>query len=117
MWERYNVAGQQALSAGKAGEAERHFQLALTEAEKEGSFCAKVATSCINLANTYRQQGKYLEAEPLYQRAIIAKEKGVGPLHKDMVPVLENYAKMLKAAGRTAEAEKVEKKALAIFSR
>jgi hypothetical protein len=34
-----------------------------------------------------------------------------------MVPVLENYAKMLKAAGRTTEAEKIEKKALAIFMR
>ena len=117
MWERYNVAGQQALSAGKQQDAERHFQLALTEAEKEGPFCAKVATSLVNLANTYRQQGKYAEAEPLYQRAIVAKEKGVGPLHKEMIPIFENYAKMLKAAGRTAEAEKMEKKVLAIFQR
>jgi tetratricopeptide (TPR) repeat protein len=117
MWERYNVAGQQALSAGKAQEAERHFQLALQEAEKEGPHCAKVTTSLVNLANTYRQQGKYVEAEPLYQRAIQAKEKSVGPLHKELIPVLENYAKMLKASGRGAEADKLEKKALAIFQR
>ncbi len=117
MWERYNVAGQQALSAGKAQDAERHFHLALTEAEKEGPHTPKVATSLVNLANTFRQQGKYAEAEPLYQRAIVAKEKSAGPLHKEMVPILENYAKMLKASGRTAEGEKMEKKALAIFQR
>jgi tetratricopeptide (TPR) repeat protein len=117
MWERYNVAGQQALSAGKADDAVRHFQLALQEAEKEGLINPKVATSLINLANTYRQQGKYAEAEPLYQRAIQVKEKSVGPLHKEMVPVLENYAKMLRAAGRVSEAEKLDKKAMAIFTR
>ncbi|MBK9141949.1 MAG: tetratricopeptide repeat protein [Candidatus Melainabacteria bacterium] len=92
MWERYNVAGQQAMSAGKHKDAESHFQLALTEAEKLGETDARLPTSLNNLANCLRAQGRLEEAEPLYQRALSVKEKAVGPFHKDLVVILENYA-------------------------
>jgi tetratricopeptide (TPR) repeat protein len=117
MWERHNVAGQQALSQGKPVEAESQFKLALAEAEKLGTYSAPVAQVLLNLANTYRQQGKYVEAEPAYKRALEVKERNTGPLHKETVPFLENYSKMLRAAGRTDEAEKLDKKAIAIFSK
>ena len=117
MWERFNIAGQQALSQGKPGDAETQFKLAIAEAEKLGSESHAIASVLLNLANTYRQQGKFGEAEPTYKKAIAMKERLADPLHKDMVPFLENYSRMLKSAGRTDEAEKLEKKALAIFSR
>jgi tetratricopeptide (TPR) repeat protein len=117
MWERYNVAGQQAMSQGRAGEAEGHFKLALQEAEKLGPMDAKVATSLNNLANCLRQQSKYPEAEPLYQRALDIKKKTVGLLHPDLVIILDNYAKLMRASGREAEACKLEAQAQAIFSK
>lgn len=117
MWERFNVAGQQALSQGRPSDAETQFKLAVAEAEKLGSESHAVAGVLLNLANTYRQQGKFNEAEPTYKKAIAMKERLADPLHKDMVPFLENYSRMLKSAGRTDEAEKLEKKAIAIFSR
>ncbi len=62
-------------------------------------------------------QGRYADAEPLYKQAIVVKDKAFGPLHKELIPVLDNYAKMLRAAGRTAEAEKMEQKAKILFVR
>ena len=78
MWERYNVAGQQAMTTGRTFEAEGHFMLALAEAEKLGSTDARLPASLNNLANCYRQQGKYQEAEPLYERALAIKTRQVG---------------------------------------
>jgi len=117
MWERYNLSGQQAMSSGKAADAEQAFRLALQEAEKLGTFDPKVAISCVNLANCLRQQGRYPEAEALYKQAIVVKDKAFGPLHKELIPVLDNYAKLLRAAGRPGEADKMEQKAKAIFVR
>ncbi len=117
MWERYNLSGQQAMSSGKSADAEQAFRLALQEAEKLGTFDPKVAISCVNLANCLRQQGRYPDAEPLYKQAMVVNDKAFGPLHKELIPVLDNYAKMLRAAGRTGEADKMEQKAKAIFVR
>jgi len=115
MWERYNVAGQQAMAQGKQGEAEKHFQLAVAEAEKMGEKDPKLATSLNNLANCLRAQGRYEEADPAYKRAIMAKEKSDGPFSEGLVSILENYATMLRACNREAEAEKHAKRARGIF--
>lgn len=115
MWERYNVAGQQAMSSGKQAEAEKHFQLAVAEAEKFADQDPRLATSLNNLANCLRTQGRYPEAEPVYQRAIAAKEKSDGPFSEGLVSILENYATMLRACNREKEAEKHAKRARGIY--
>jgi tetratricopeptide (TPR) repeat protein len=117
MWERYNLAGQQAMSSGKSADAEAQFRMALQEAEKIGPQDPKVALSATNLANCLRQQGKLAEAESFYKKAIEVKEKAFGPLHHELIGVLENYAKMLRAAGREKEADKIDFKARAIFAK
>ena len=117
MWERYNVAGQQAMGQGRHAEAENHFKLALQEAEKLGPMDDKVVVSLNNLGNCLRQQGKCQEAEPLYQRALDIKKKIGGHFHKDLVMILENYAKLLRAMGRESEAAKLDGQAQAIFSK
>lgn len=117
MWERYNVAGQQAMGQGRAAEAEAHFRSALQEAEKLGPMDGKVVTSLNSLANCLRQQSKYAEAEPLYVKALDIKKKTGGDFHQDLVMILQNYAKLLKAMGRDGEATKMEEKAQAIFAK
>lgn len=117
MWERHNVAGQQAMSQGRMQDAEAQFKLALVEAEKFGTADPKVPQTLNNLANCLRQQGRYAEAEPHYKKAIELKGMQVGPLHRDMIPYFENYAKLLRAAGNEKEAEKMEYKAKAIFAK
>ena len=44
------------------------------------------------LANVYYAQGRYAEAEPLYQRALAISEKILGPEHPDVATNMENYA-------------------------
>ena len=37
-----------------------------------------------NLAELYRNQGRYAEAEPLYKRSLAIREKALGPDHPDV---------------------------------
>lgn len=116
-WERYNIAGQQALSAGKPLDAENQFKLAIKEAEAMSPNEPKIAQSKSALANAYRQQGKYAEAEPMYKEAVEFMIRVKGPTCQELIPIYDNYAKMLRAAGRGAEADKMDAKARAIFAK
>ena len=54
-----------------------------------------VATSLNNLAGLYYAQGKYAEAEPLYQRAIAILLATLGENHPNTQTVMMNYYLML----------------------
>ncbi len=73
-----------------------------------------VATSLNNLAELYKAQGNYAEAEPLYQRSLAIWEKALGPEHPDVATSLENYAALLRQTARADEAERMEARAKAI---
>jgi tetratricopeptide (TPR) repeat protein len=57
-----------------------------------------VATSLNNLAALYRAQGKYAEAEPLYQRALKICEQALGPDHPHSVTCRNNLAALRQAS-------------------
>jgi tetratricopeptide (TPR) repeat protein len=59
------------------------------------------ATSLNNLAEIYRAQGKYDDAEQLFKRALAIQEKAFGPDHPDTHAVSDNLHAM--------QAERVEK--------
>jgi Tetratricopeptide repeat len=42
----------------------------------------------------YVNQGKYEEAEPLYQHTLVIRERVLGPDHPDTVTTRENYASL-----------------------
>ena len=67
-----------------------------------------------NLANLYTDQGKYVEAEQLFQRALLIKENMLGPVHPSVAISLESYASLLRKTKRKAEAAKLEARAKAI---
>jgi len=73
-----------------------------------------VAKSLNNLAALYHDQGKYAEAEPLYQRAMRIDEKAFGPDHPGLATDLNNLAELYRVQGRYAEAEPLYKRSLAI---
>ena len=62
----------------------------------------------------YESQGRYAEAEPLYQRALDIAEKALGPDHPDVGTSLNNLAELYRDQGRYAEAEPLYKRASAI---
>ncbi len=76
-----------------------------------------MAASLNNLAELYRAQGWYADAEPLYKRSLAIREKALGPEHPHVAQSLENYAALLRKTGRSAEAAKMEAHAEAIRAR
>ncbi|MBI3990363.1 MAG: tetratricopeptide repeat protein [candidate division NC10 bacterium] len=113
-WETYMEAAWKAYQQHRYAEAEKFLQAALKEVESFGPQDRRLATSLYGLADVYRAQGKYTEAEPLYQRALAIREKTLGPEHPDVVTSLENYAALLRRTHHDAEAEKLEARAKAI---
>ena len=73
-----------------------------------------MADKLANLAELYRTQGKYAEAEPLYRRSLAIWEKSLGSEHSHVATSLENYAALLRQTARADQAEKLEARAKAI---
>ena len=111
-WESYITAAQQAYQQADYAEAEKQSEAALKEAEAFDD--VRLATSLNNLALLYKAQGRYAEAEPLYQRALAIREKALGPEPPDVATSLENYADLLRKTGRVSEATKMQARAKAI---
>jgi tetratricopeptide (TPR) repeat protein len=72
------------------------------------------AVSLNNLAEKYRLQKKYAEAEPLYKRSLEIRENKLGPEHPDVAQSLHNLAEIHRLQGKYAEAEPLFKRSLAI---
>ena len=66
------------------------------------------------LAYFYNAQGKYTEAEPLFQRSLTIKEKVLGEDHPDVATSLNNLAALYEAQGKYTEAEPLYQRSLAI---
>ncbi len=67
-----------------------------------------------NLAALYEAQGRYAEAEQLYERSLAIAEKALGPSHPHVATTLENYAILLRKTGRTGKAEDLAIRAMSI---
>jgi len=113
-WDSIMADGMRAYQQADYAEAEKLLLAALKEAEKFGDQDPRLATSLNNLASLYYAQGKYTEAEPLYQRSLAILEKALGPEHPQVAQSLENYAALLTKTNRDAEADKMEARAQAI---
>ena len=73
-----------------------------------------VAHSLNGLANLYCEQGKYGEAEPLYQRALYIREQQLGPEHPETAETMHDFARYWEAQGNSEEARSLYTRALAI---
>ena len=113
-WDSIMADAVKAYQQADYAQAEKLFLAALKEAEQFGEQDPRFAASLNNLAELYRAQGKYAQAEPLYQRALAIREKALGPEHPNVATVLENYAALLHKLNRDAEVDKMEARAQAI---
>jgi len=59
----------------------------------------------LGLAILYRSQGKYKEAEPLYQRALIMRRKIYGEVHKEVAQSLNSIGCLKQDQGMYREAK------------
>ena len=70
-----------------------------------------VALTLSNLAVLYKAQGRYADAEALYQRAWPLFEQALGPTHPHVETCLQNYARLLRDTQRRAEGRALEGRA------
>jgi tetratricopeptide (TPR) repeat protein len=65
----------------------------------------KVATCLHNLAELCKNQGRYNEAESLYQRALTICERTLGSVHQATQTIRTNYTSLLKTMKGEEKAE------------
>jgi len=116
-WRKHLAAGAKAHQEGRYSDAVNSFQVAAKDAEAFGPQDPRLAISLNNLAELYRLQGKYAEAEPLYKRSLAIREKALGPAHPDVANSLNNLALLYRLRGMYAEAEPLSKRSLAIYEK
>jgi tetratricopeptide (TPR) repeat protein len=68
-----------------------------------------------NLASLYWAQGRYREAEPLFQRALAIRERVLGPDHPDIFVTRTMLLLIYWAHGRHTEAEPLLQRALDFY--
>jgi tetratricopeptide (TPR) repeat protein len=103
-----------ALQQGRYPEAASLFLEAVGQAEKFGSDDIRLAESLNGLAQVYRFQQKYAEAELRARHALAILERAQGSLHRGVLPSLVNLAGVAQATGRYAEAEEIYRRILSI---
>src|SRR5439155_3040183 len=67
-----------------------------------------------NRAVSFRSQGRYAEAEPLFRQALEITEHAKGAEHLDVAIILNNLGELYYVQGRYAEAEPLYQRALSI---
>ena len=88
--------------------------LAAQDAATEVDEKVLVADSLNNLGWLYYEQGRYGEAEPLYERALSIYEAAHGPDHPSVAATLNGLAVLYAEQGRYGEAEPLYERALSI---
>ncbi len=68
-----------------------------------------------NQAKLHREQGRYEEAESLYQRSLEISEQSLDKNHPSVATALSNLAGLYESQGRYDEAEPFYKRTLAIY--
>jgi tetratricopeptide (TPR) repeat protein len=99
-------------------QCERWLPQALAGAEwiVHGDFRFAEAAGLLNQAGVYlHERGRYWEAEPLYQRALVIREQALGPDHPHTAASLNNLAELYRAQGCYPEAEPLYQRALVIL--
>lgn len=114
-WDEDAQAGVHAYLHGDYATAERHLWAALRTAEGIGPEDPRLALSLNNLALVYHAQGRYDEAEPMYQRAITITERALGPDHPNLAASLGNLAELYRTQKKYVEAEPLYREAVFIW--
>ena len=84
-------------------EAERYFESALGVEERLGRKPRQADLSA-RLAWVKARQGKYADAEALYQEALVVSQEALGPDHAGTESIRNGYAHLLRKTGRSEEA-------------
>lgn len=120
----YSGLGQLFLDQGQYQPAEQYFKKALQVWQQSGTAAfgsagsdeggLNTAQAMTNLADLYRVQGRFYEAEPLYRRALGLKESVYGADSPSLLPTLRKLATYYHQQGRQDDAAQIENRMKAI---
>ncbi len=116
-WESHINSGISFYQSKNYVEAENHFKAALKHADNFEPEDTRLHFTLNNLAEIYRVQSKYAEAEPIIKRVLVIDEKSLGAEHPNIAASLANLADNYIAQKKYSEAEPLYKKALAIWEK
>ncbi len=114
LWETYVAAGNIALQQSRFADAERLYMLSVQQAEQLGKHDVRLAESLNSLAVVDAKQGKYLEAELLFQRSIEISEKALGAEHPNVVATIGNLGTLYAEQGKFTVAEPLLTRSLSL---
>ena len=114
-WEDYMEVGYEAYQDGRYAEAEEMFLAAAGRVESFGRDDLRRATTFSNLADLYRAQARYGEAEGLYRQALEVLAEALGTEHPRVAMSLDNLAGFYLEQGWYTEAEPLYASAVAIL--
>jgi tetratricopeptide (TPR) repeat protein len=71
-----------------------------------------MAWACYNIGRLYADQGKLVQADQMYQRALEGEEKALGREHTSTLATVNNLALLYADQGKLVEAEQMYQRAL-----
>ncbi|MDX2165852.1 MAG: tetratricopeptide repeat protein [Deltaproteobacteria bacterium] len=110
-----SAAGLEAMLEGRAGDAEKLLAAALQRAARQYPEEPAHAAAMVDLAEFYRSQARYEEAEPLFTRAITMLERGGEAQRARLARPLNSLALVYRAQGLYDRAEPLCRRALSIL--
>ncbi|MCS6803644.1 MAG: tetratricopeptide repeat protein [Acidobacteriota bacterium] len=114
LWDVFTARARDAYEKKSYDEAALFYQEAMKAAEALGPDDPRLASTCNNLAEVFRIQKKYAEAEGLYRRALVIREKHLGKEHEDVALIINNLAVLYAEQGHHDVAELLYKRAIEI---
>src|SRR6516165_7688783 len=114
-WQYAERAGKLAHSMGDYATAAAFAEATLSLVTSTfGPDARETAMALNNLAVTYLSLARYMEAEPLYRRAVEIGEKVLGKNHPDVATGYNNLARLLQDQGKYDQAEPLFRRAIEI---
>jgi tetratricopeptide (TPR) repeat protein len=105
-----NRLGRLAAKRKRLPRAEQLHKRALGILEERGPTRVDVGLTLVDLAEVYRAQARYAEAEPLLKRALELAEKGnLSPGHRLVGTALASLVALYQAQGRNADADRLKR--------
>ncbi|MBX9567750.1 MAG: tetratricopeptide repeat protein [Candidatus Obscuribacterales bacterium] len=102
---------------GQSQKAEELYKQALESSQSAGGPGKFVTAKILNrLAFFYYKQSRYSESEATYIKALAATEQSMGASSRYVAACCQDYARVLQAAGKTAEANAIRNRAKQILS-
>lgn len=102
---------------GQAQKAEELYKQALASSQSAGGPGKFITAKILNkLAYFYFKQSRFSEAEATYIKALSATEQSMGPNSRFVAACCQDYAKVLRAEGKSSEANTIDSRARQIFS-